>query len=162
MSPENITPEQLQVIVGQLSTATEHAAQAIKNLNEGAKEHDRSITTVMTTLKNIDGAVGDLVKIIHKGNGTESMMSQLAVAKSERKALGRSVDALKDTVEDLQESLNKEINDRKAVEQTKLQTKIEDSKADSRQARNNIVALVVSTISAMAAIGAALIALLGG
>ena len=159
--PPEITSEQLQIMVGQLSTTTEMAMAAIKDLNDGAKDHDRSITAVMTTLKSIDTMVSDLVKVVHKGNGTESIMSQLAVAKNQRKTLGINLDELKQAYDDLKESLDEEIDARQKAEQEKLKIQLDDNKAESIQNRKNMIALMGALIGAAAGIGAALIALFG-
>ena len=155
MPPENISPEQLQVIVGQLTAATQTAAEGIKQLAEDAKEHDRAITQAITTLKKIDEMVGDLVQVIHKGNGSDSIMAQLAVAKSERKSLGRSVDGIKTTIDGLHTALDDEVDSRERADKKRLQAEIDDNKAENQTKTKNKTAIFCAVIAALAACAAA-------
>jgi len=158
--------QQLQLLVGQLTAAAEAAADGLKTLATDSKEHDKAITKALTTLDHIQTAVNNLTKVIHSGNGAESIISQLATAKAELGGLRHSVEGLKTKLEAVSKKLDEEIKEREDAEQKRLEdelkkadTEAADKKKESRASRTSIIAAVIAGVCALAA---AIIAAMGG
>lgn len=148
---QNLNPQNF--LISQIANGLATTTELVQGLSSEIRDNTISLATLRAELTGVTQDVTDLSRILKDGNGTQPVLSRVAVLEKSSSQAEASLAALNSEIDDLKEKVNalyEKFNS--SLEQKRQSTE------DSRSRVQNIIAIVTSIIAFIASIVAALLA----
>lgn len=163
MPPPNelpqITNDNLAILINQIATGLSTTAELVQNISAETRDNTISLATVRSELSTVIGDVKDLSRILKEGNGSQPVLTRIALLEHDISQFHEEIESLSDSIDTVSDNLS-EMREKLNVLHDKYNTSIEKEKLDvedNKSRRQVFIAIVTSVLALIAAIVGALL-----